>query len=337
MKNSILKTSLLLIATSICAIVLTSCNEKHSYNLSISSQTEHGKVFLTKTTAKEGEKVRLACLPDAGYRLVDYVVDGKNIESSSFTMPDKDVEISANFEIIQYTISYVLNGGTVAEGNPTTYNIESGDINLIPPTKEGFEFGNWYYYFAQSDELYADPETYKVEKIASGTTGKLTLYARYYNVPHNIDIDENMIGKIEIYPDNYMVEVGEVVTLDYTMMNESYYFAGYIVDGKEIEGNSFIMPNHDVIISAKLEPVKYIITYMLEGGINSPNNPYSYTVEDEEIILEDAEKEGYIFLGWYYIDEINGQVWISSIYGGYARDYTLYAYFEPIESETLIE
>lgn len=333
MKKFILKTALLLITTSICAIGLTSCNEKQSYDLSISTQTKHGKVLLTKTAAKEGEKVRLACLPDAGYRLVDYVVDGKSIENSTFIMPDKDVEVSANFEIIQYNITYVLNGGTVAEGNPTTYNVESSDIDLIPPTKEGFEFGDWYFYFIESDELYADPETYKVEKITSGTTGKLTLYARYYNVPHNINIDENMIGKIEIYPDNYMAEVGEVVTLDYIMMNDSYTFAGYIVDGKEIEGNSFIMPNHDVVISAKLEPVKYIITYMLEGGINSPNNPYSYTVEDEEIILEDAKKEGCIFLGWYYIDENNNQVWIDVIYGGYARNYTLYAYFDPIESE----
>ncbi len=41
-----------------------------------------------------------------------------------------------------YTITYDLNDGTVS-GNPVSYTIESDDITLINPTKEGYHFAGW--------------------------------------------------------------------------------------------------------------------------------------------------------------------------------------------------
>lgn len=50
--------------------------------------------------------------------------------------------IDVTYILIDYTITYNLDSGVV-EGNPTTYNIESENITLINPTKEGFEFAGW--------------------------------------------------------------------------------------------------------------------------------------------------------------------------------------------------
>ena len=47
----------------------------------------------------------------------------------------------------------------------------------------------------------------------------------------------------------------------------------------------------------------YNIDYELEGGENNPNNPNSYTIEDEIDIL-DPKRPGFIFDGWKPINKI---------------------------------
>ena len=46
-------------------------------------------------------------------------------------------------------------------------------------------------------------------------------------------------------------------------------------------------------------PMAYDITYNLDGGTNSPDNPESYTVEDT-FTLKAPTKQGYAFTGWTY-------------------------------------
>ena len=69
-----------------------------------------------------------------------------------FTYPDAQiikwdnpvVTVNIVFSPINYNITYNLDGGTNAEGNPSTYNIEDGNIVLGEPTKTGYTFGGWY-------------------------------------------------------------------------------------------------------------------------------------------------------------------------------------------------
>ena len=64
-------------------------------------------------------------------------------------------------------------------------------------------------------------------------------------------------------------------------------------------GTYFItMPNSDIVVSALFELCQYSITYSdMTADIINPN-PESYTI-NSSIVLEDATKEGYNFLGWY--------------------------------------
>ena len=47
-------------------------------------------------------------------------------------------------DIINYTISYTLNNGTL-DNRVTSYNVESETITLPTPVKDGYEFMGWYY------------------------------------------------------------------------------------------------------------------------------------------------------------------------------------------------
>jgi len=76
-------------------------------------------------------------------------------------------------------------------------------------------------------------------------------------------------------------------------VNEEFF------SGDDINGNYFYN-----ILEAQ-RPFLFSITYLLNESINS-NNPESYTIESDAIILEPTIKEGYIFDGWFDNPEFNG-------------------------------
>ena len=77
-----------------------------------------------------------------------------------------EVTLYAKWEIINYSISYELNGGTDSTPNPTSYTVEDA-FDFSIPTRDGYTFLGWY-----------DGET-KYTVIAQGTTGTLSLEARW--------------------------------------------------------------------------------------------------------------------------------------------------------------
>ena len=50
---------------------------------------------------------------------------------------------TANYTKDVYTISYTLNGGSVATANPTSYSVDTAAFTLTNPTKEGWTFEGW--------------------------------------------------------------------------------------------------------------------------------------------------------------------------------------------------
>ena len=79
---------------------------------------------------------------------------------------------------------------------------------------------------------------------------------------------------------------------------ENYDFAGWLLNGEIVEA----IPagtEQSIVLVATWEPTKYAIEYVLDGGTLVEGAPTSFTVEDEEIVLKGATKEGYTFLGWF--------------------------------------
>ena len=83
---------------------------------------------------------------------------------------------------IEYNITYHLNGGTNHASNPATYNIEQA-VTLQAPTRERYTFEGWY--------LQSDFSGDKVTQIAQGTTGDITLYAKWSETKYSVNINTN--------------------------------------------------------------------------------------------------------------------------------------------------
>ncbi len=78
--------------------------------------------------------------------------------------------LTTNSDIKKYTVTYQLNGGTAASGNPAWYLSNSGSTTLKTPTRAGYHFLGWY-----TDSGY----TNKITTISGSLGRNLTLYAKW--------------------------------------------------------------------------------------------------------------------------------------------------------------
>ena len=59
------------------------------------------------------------------------------------TMPAGNMTVTAQWEIVTYTITYNLDGGSVDPANPTSFTVETPTFTLTNPTKPGYTFTGW--------------------------------------------------------------------------------------------------------------------------------------------------------------------------------------------------
>lgn len=120
----------------------------------------------------------------------------------------------------------------------------------------------------------------------------------------------------------YGYEVGDVFTF-YPATKEGYSFDGwYLEPDFKTQVIDLTGRTGDFTLYAKWTQGKYKITYELYGGENHPDNPETYSIEDE-IELQAPTKDGYTFGGWYKDETFKSR--ISVIKKGSSGDITIYA------------
>ena len=80
------------------------------------------------------------------YDFIGWTGSNGNVPQPNVTIPKGSTEprtYTANYTPAAFRITYNLDGGSVAGHNPTGYNIASDTIDLINPTKRGYNFTGW--------------------------------------------------------------------------------------------------------------------------------------------------------------------------------------------------
>ena len=79
--------------------------------------------------------------------------------------------VYAKWTPVEYSISYYDGSNKIRDLSPVSYTVESGELDLPVPVKEGYIFDGWYTSANFSGE--------KVETLEAGITGDITLYAKW--------------------------------------------------------------------------------------------------------------------------------------------------------------
>ena len=284
-----------------------------TYTLNKNKYTKKGYKFLGWNTSKDGN--------GTAYTNEQQVKNLLNVNKASITL-------YAQWSKRKYTITYNLNGGTLATENRTTYEVNTKTFKLNKPTKVGYVFKGWY-----KNKNFKGA---KVTKIKKGSAGNLTLYAKFEPIKYKIIFYKN--GGRGYVRDILSAKYNKTYTLtknSYT--RKGYKFTGWNTkaDGSGISfaneqkvKNLTTKKNKKIKLYAQWKLVNYKITYELNGGTNNELNPSTYTVNTKTITLAKPTREGYKFKGWYSDAKFTRRV--KTIDKGSTGKKVLYAKWEKI-------
>lgn len=291
-----------------------------------------GSIISTKTDYHYGDKIEI---PDDPTRESDGIY--------SYKFSGWDPEIS---ETVKENVEYVATYKAIA--NQAQYQVEhykeelDGNYTLVETENLTGTPGEKVTAVAKTYEGFSE-DVENENRIVSGEIledGSLTLKLFYNRNEYklNLEKDDNIESVIGAGTYKY----GETVTINASLKEKAGYeinFAGWKEKDKikyQEKEEEFEMPAKDLELTASgvKKAIEYSITYVLNGGTNSANNPETYTIENN-ITLEDASKEGYTFEGWYEDENFNRPktTEISNRVG----NITLYAKFTANKAKYIVE
>ena len=236
----------------------------------------------------ESEAFQLPTPVRTGYIFLGWTGEG-------ITEPQKTIEIpqgstgdrtyTANWQVIEYTIITLLEGGNAGSSEVYFYTVEQ-TVTLPTPTRTGYTFLGW------TGEGITTPQPNVT--IPKGSTGDKTYIENWKLTEYNITMDLNGGSGQE-----------KVV---YTMTDEDFELPTPTRNGYEFvgwTGEDITTPQTSVIIpkgstgnkayTANWQVIEYTITLDTNGG--PAVSPIKYTVEDS-FTLPYLLRTGYEFVGW---------------------------------------
>lgn len=202
----------------------------------------------------------------------------------------------AHYKINEYQVSLSVNneaGGSVQGSGLKEFGSE---VIIIAQPKAGYSFVGW---FCEGD-LISNTITYSFEM----PNHPKSFVAKWAANTYTISMDVN--GGTALSEPAKDIKFDSSYSLPITN-REGYTFAGWFLGangtGKQLTdnvGNAIDVWDiaDDTIVYAKWNIINYKVNYILNGGKNHNTNPSTYTIQDDDIILNYPTKTGYTFNGW---------------------------------------
>lgn len=241
------------------------------------------------------------------------------------------IQYKASWVPYVYTITYNTAGGTLDGSEKKSYTVEDEtyELSTTTPTRDNYEFAGWY-----------DEKGEKKERIVQGSTGDLTLTARWiplYTVLY--EYDETIFEEITLKK-----EFSENENLPYTLpsltsKSEDQEFAGWYYNETEqvkeltlawFQNKVGTDTGGSVALKAKASQVYFATLHWNSDEMSPSTNTVRFTSALEVDLPMSGSKKGYKFLGWCYKEDCSDTP-VSTIPAGIGKDIDLYAKWEPIQ------
>ncbi|MBQ3758812.1 MAG: InlB B-repeat-containing protein, partial [Synergistaceae bacterium] len=279
--------------------------------VTLAESSANGMMYDGVIYAGAGETVTLEVTAnEKGYSVASCTASAGTLTKTSegvytLEMPSENagnVTITATTSVVEYTISYELNGGEIPNGlsNPSSYGINSGITILANPERAGYEFTGW-----TGTEL---EEATMTVMIPIGATGDRNYVAHWTAVKYTITYDLNG-GNVAGNPESYTIE-SDAITLNNPTL-AGYKFAGWT--GTEISGASLNVTipagstgNRSYVATWKsLAPFGWSESYNADG---SEARPYKISGVEGWNLLADELNDGESYGGKKFSLEGNLEV-----------------------------
>ena len=236
----------------------------------------------------ESEAFQLPTPIRTGYIFLGWTGEG-------ITEPQKTIEIpqgstgdrtyTANWQVIEYTIITLLEGGNAGSSQVYFYTVEQ-TVTLPTPTRTGYTFLGW------TGEGITTPQPNVT--IPKGSTGDKTYIENWELTEYNITMDLNGGSGQEKVVYTMTDEDFELPT----PTRHGYEFVGWTGEGITTPQTSVKIPKGSTgnkAYTANWKVIEYTITLDTNGG--PVVSPIKYTVEDT-FTLPYILRPGYEFAGW---------------------------------------
>ncbi len=236
----------------------------------------------------ESEAFQLPTPVRTGYIFLGWTGEG-------ITEPQKTIEIpqgstgdrtyTANWQVIEYTIITLLEGGNAGSSEVYFYTVEQ-TVTLPTPTRTGYTFLGW------TGEGITTPQPNVT--IPKGSTGDKTYIENWELTEYNIAMDLNGGSGQEKVVYTMTDEDFELPT----PTRHGYEFVGWTGEGITTPQTSVKIPKGSTgnkAYTANWQVIEYTITLDTNGG--PVVSPIKYTVEDT-FTLPYILRPGYEFAGW---------------------------------------
>ena len=237
-------------------------------------------------------------------------------------------------DTVYYTVTFKDWNGTVLK----TQSVQQGGSATAPasPSRTGYTFSGWDRSFTGVNSNITVTAKYTVNKYTNKI--KLQAFGFRYGEGDNLAKNAKYIGDTyftKSYGETYTVTAGMTTSTVPKGFKMGTSFEspdiGSSVSGFYNFGTTVTQPAKSLNLYYSCYPVIYYITYNMNGGLNSLENPAQYDIL-YGVTLKDPTREGYRFTGW--TDE-NGKKINGINAGGNANHTSLDELFNKLNGRTI--
>lgn len=182
-----------------------------------------------------------------GYTFIGYLYESGAPFSENSHLFEKDLKIIAQWERINYTVTFDTDGGNVVDAIKVDFQTPWADIELPTPEKAGHTFKGWT--FADGSEI--------IGLVDANTSVKALWQINTYTVKY-------LASGGTVEKESEIAEYGSTVTLP-TAEREGYIFLGWFVGGTRYTNELTVLEDTNVI--ARWQVKVYTVTFVIDGEI----------------------------------------------------------------------